>query len=104
MNTTPYDTRIEGDEFEEFCRSVNDFVRAMNTAHGPVTVNPIDTLEGTTGDFDADFHRMGEFLQQKRAELEIAEEMYATLRYALNDGVRERYDQHITDKFNEREN
>ena len=104
MNTTPHDTRIEADEFEEFVRSVNDFVRAINTAHGSVSLNPFDVLEGTTGDFDADFDRMGEFLQRKRAELEIAEEMYATLRYALNDGVRERYDQHITDKFNEREN
>jgi len=99
MNNTPYDARIEGDELEDFCFTVNNAVRALNTAHGSVSISPFDMLDGSSGDFDADYYEMGEFLQQKRAELELAEEQYAVLRHALNTGARERYEQHIEEKF-----
>lgn len=99
MNTTPYDTRIEGDELEDLCFAVNGAVRGLNTAYGSVSVSPFDMLEGSSGDFDADYRDMGEFLQMRRQELELAEEQYAILRWALNDGVRERYEQHIEEKF-----
>lgn len=98
MNTT-HETRIQGDEFESTIAYVNDAVSSLNTAHGSVRLDAFSVLEGTTGDFEADFRRMDEFIQQKRHEVEVAESYYYELRAAINDGVLNRYREHIDDKY-----